>query len=118
MNTKKGELKSVRQCVGRRVPFARETTWGDLLLWQTWQLHAALRKRFLQNDPQAVAMLDTLVTDFYLKWELDLTDLEITPDRLIAALGSGQKALGEVLSNEECYALMRTPAVIKLGGFL
>jgi hypothetical protein len=110
MNTT-GKSKRSRQRVSSRVEQVlkdESVTMSEVLLWQTWQLHAALRKRLLGSDLCAVRMVDALVSDFFEHWQLAAG---YAPDTavLVKCLADGREALGEVLPDEEAYALMRAP---------
>ena len=81
-----------------------EEGFKELLLWQSWQLHAKLRQRFMQSDPQAVAMIDALVRAFYAsRWAGSGFSVESVMEEVL----SGQQAIGTALPDEEALAIMR-----------
>lgn len=105
MNTSKGKARKG----------SREIVHDDELLhsmlglftWQTWKLHAALRKRLMEADPQGARMVDELVSDFYKIWMIQAKTEGLTLEQLIDQLSDGQRALGNPLPDVECYEIMR-----------
>lgn len=88
----------------------------ELLLWQVWQLHAKLRQRLIPLDPQAVIMIDNLVTNFYLVSWIKL-DAAMTSEELIEQIARAQHALGKALPDWEARALMlaQVPVRVSVG---
>ncbi len=87
-----------------------ENGFKELFLWQTWQLHAKLRQRLLQSDPQAVRMIDALVRAFYAaRWA---GNRDVAIETVMDEVISGQSAIGTPIPNDEAYAIMRLQAVV------
>jgi hypothetical protein len=82
----------------------------QLLIWQAWQMHAVLRKRLLPTDPGAVRMIDELVRDLTMLRLMQQNPEEMGFERIIEQLSSAQGSMGAPLAEEECYAIMATPA--------
>lgn len=77
----------------------------ELLLWQTWQLHAKLRLRLMKIDPQAVAMIDEMVREFYASNYHALE--ESNPQDVIRILAAGKKVIGEPLKDMDALTAMQ-----------
>ena len=100
--------KQIARIVEMGMPEELEQGVKEVLFWQTWQLHAKLRQRFMQSDPQAVRMIDSLVGAFYAaRWAGAGGSMASVMEEIVGA----HEAIGEALPDAEAYAIMRLQPV-------